>query len=140
MNAFFKASAIAVATASLASALPAAAMPAYYDSQFSAPGEQSYNHSRERYSREDWRRGYRSNYRDYDEPVYRDTRVWRGDNGRYYCRRQDGTTGLIIGGAAGALIGRGIDGGRDHTVGTVLGALGGALLGRQIDRDSQRCR
>lgn len=139
MNAFFKASALAAAVASLATAMPVSAMPAY-DSQFRAPGEQSYQHGRERYSREDWRRGYRSSYRYYDEPVYRDTRSWRGDDGRYYCRRPDGTTGLLIGGAAGALIGRGIDGGRDHTLGTVLGALGGALLGRQIDRDSSRCR
>src|SRR5690606_24133801 len=54
------------------------------------------------------RRGYRNDYRyrDYrgnrgyrDEPVYANTRVWRGRDGRYYCRKRDGTTGLIIGGA-----------------------------------------
>jgi hypothetical protein len=27
-------------------------------------------------------------------------RVWRGNDGRYYCKRDNGTTGLIIGGAA----------------------------------------
>ena len=32
--------------------------------------------------------------------------TWRGRDGRYRCRRPDGTTGLIVGGAAGALIGR----------------------------------
>ncbi len=32
--------------------------------------------------------------------------TWRGRDGRYRCRRPNGTTGLIIGGAAGALIGR----------------------------------
>ena len=33
-------------------------------------------------------------------------RTWRGRDGRYYCRRSNGTTGLLVGGAAGALIGR----------------------------------
>jgi len=36
-------------------------------------------------------------------------RYWRGEDGRYYCKRGNGTTGLLIGGAAGALIGREID-------------------------------
>ncbi len=70
----------------------------------------------------------------------RGDRYWRGRDGRYYCKRKDGTTGLIIGGAVGALLGREIDGGRDRTVGTVLGAAGGALLGREIDRGKLRCR
>jgi uncharacterized protein YcfJ len=70
----------------------------------------------------------------------RGDRVWRGDDGRYYCRRDNGTTGLIIGGAAGALLGRHLDGGRDRTLGTIIGAAGGALLGREIDRGGLRCR
>ncbi|SFF75017.1 Glycine zipper 2TM domain-containing protein [Novosphingobium sp. CF614] len=149
MNAFLKITALAAATASLAAAIPASAATSY-DAQFSAPGEQSYNHGRERYSREDWRRGYRysyddgrdyrGSYRGYDRPVYRDSRAWRGDDGRYYCRKDNGTTGLIVGGAAGALLGREIDGGRDRTLGTVLGAVGGALLGREVDRGDSRCR
>lgn len=67
-------------------------------------------------------------------------RVWRGNDGRYYCKRKNGTTGLIIGAAAGALLGRELDGGRSRTVGTILGGAGGALLGREIDRGSVRCR
>ena len=67
-------------------------------------------------------------------------RVWRGDDGRYYCRRDNGTTGLIIGGAAGALLGRELDGGRSRTLGTILGGAAGALLGREIDRGGLRCR
>jgi uncharacterized protein YcfJ len=67
------------------------------------------------------------------EPIYRDTRVWRGDDDRYYCRRSDGTTGLIIGAAGGALIGRAIDTRGDRALGTILGAAGGAILGREID-------
>lgn len=78
----------------------------------------------------------------YIEPrrVNRGDQVWRGRDGRYYCQRDNGTTGLIIGAAGGALLGREIDGGRDRTLGTVLGAAAGALLGREIDRGGARCR
>jgi hypothetical protein len=78
----------------------------------------------------------------YVEPVVLSRRdhVWRGDDGRYYCRRSNGTTGLVVGAALGALVGSKIDGGRDRTLGAVLGATGGALLGREIDRGSLRCR
>jgi hypothetical protein len=67
-------------------------------------------------------------------------RVWRGDDGRYYCKRDNGTTGLIIGGAAGALLGRELDGGRSRTLGTILGGAAGALLGREIDSGGLKCR
>ncbi|HKT85146.1 MAG TPA: glycine zipper 2TM domain-containing protein [Novosphingobium sp.] len=140
MNAFLKATALAAATASLATAMPAAAAPGYGYGDFRAPGEQTYEHSRDRY----WdRRGYRDNYRGYrgyGEPVYRDSRAWRGQDGRYYCRKKNGTTGLLIGGAAGALLGREIDGGYDRTAGTVIGGVVGALLGREVDRGGSRCR
>ena len=78
----------------------------------------------------------------YVEPVVitRETRVWQGNDGRYYCRRANGTTGLVIGAAAGALLGRELDGGRDRTAGTILGAAAGGLLGREIDRGGARCR
>lgn len=69
-----------------------------------------------------------------------DDRIWRSRDGQYHCRRDNGTTGLIIGGAVGALVGRELDGGRDRTVGTIAGAAGGALLGRAIDRGELRCR
>ncbi len=102
--------------------------------------------------RGDYRDGYRDRYRGdyrqrgyYGEPVYANTRTWRSDDGRQYCRRSDGTTGLIVGGVAGALIGREVAGRRgDRTLGAILGAAGGALLGRAIDRsssnDGYRCR
>lgn len=36
-------------------------------------------------------------------------RYWRGNDGRYRCKKSNGTTGLLIGGVAGALVGRSID-------------------------------
>jgi len=68
-------------------------------------------------------------------------RVYRGRDGRTYCRRSDGTTGLIVGGVSGALVGRSLDGG--GLLGTALGAAGGALAGRAVDRGltaRERCR
>ncbi len=63
---------------------------------------------------------------------------WRGKDGRLYCRRTDGTTGLIVGGIGGALIGRTIDTRGDRTLGTLGGAAAGALLGREIDREGSK--
>lgn len=85
-----------------------------------------------------YNRGYREGRR--DERVSRNTRVWRGEDGRAYCRKKDGTTGLLIGGAVGVLAGNEIAGRGDKTLGTILGAAGGALLGREIDRGGSRCR
>ena len=69
-------------------------------------------------------------------------RYWQGEDGRYYCKRSNGTTGLLIGGAAGALVGRAIDTHGSRTTGTILGAAAGALLGREVDRNrsTSRCR
>ena len=78
----------------------------------------------------------------YVEPrrLGRDDRVWRGEDGQYHCRRDTGTTGLIIGAAAGALLGRELAGSGDRTVGMLLGGAGGALIGQAIDRGELRCR
>jgi outer membrane lipoprotein SlyB len=69
-------------------------------------------------------------------------RYWRGNDGRYRCKKNNGTTGLLVGGVAGALAGRAVDTRGDRTVGTLLGAAGGAVLGREIDRggSKSRCR
>jgi hypothetical protein len=81
-------------------------------------------------------------YGRYYEPrrLTRADRVWRGNDGRYYCRRDNGTTGLIVGAAGGALLGRAIDTNGDRATGTIVGAAAGALLGREIDRGEVRCR
>ena len=65
--------------------------------------------------------------------------VWRGRDGRYYCRRENGTTGLVIGAAGGALLGRAIDSRGERTTGTILGAAAGALLGREVEKE-MKCK
>ena len=70
----------------------------------------------------------------------RNDRIYRGRNGQYYCRRPDGTTGLIIGGAVGALLGNALDNGRSSLLGTLIGGGAGALLGREVERGRVRCR
>jgi len=85
---------------------------------------------------------YRSGPR-YQERVLRaDERVYRGRDGQYYCKRSDGTTGLIVGAVAGGVLGNAIDGGHSRTAGTLLGALVGGIVGQQVDQNSQqvRCR
>lgn len=67
-------------------------------------------------------------------------RYWRGDDGRYYCKHKDGTTGLLVGAALGALLGRGVDTRGDRAPGTIIGAAAGALVGREIERGRTRCR
>ncbi|MFD1786715.1 glycine zipper 2TM domain-containing protein [Sphingomonas floccifaciens] len=88
--------------------------------------------------RQDWdaSRSYREGrYR--ERRLTRNDRIYRGRDGRAYCRRGDGTTGLVIGGVGGAVLGNLIGGG---LLGTLVGGGGGALLGREIDRGKVRCR
>ena len=67
-------------------------------------------------------------------------KVWRDSQGRLRCHRSNGTTGLIVGAAGGALVGRAIDTHGERATGTILGAVGGALVGRAIDRRRVICR
>jgi hypothetical protein len=85
------------------------------------------------------RRGYGYGYGSYG-------RGYGYGYGRRYYRGRcgDGTTGAIVGGAAGALVGREVArdgrryrryrGGGDGTVGAIIGGAIGALVGREIDR------
>jgi outer membrane lipoprotein SlyB len=81
--------------------------------------------------------GYRHSH-NYENGV----NYWQGDDGRYYCKRSNGTVGLLVGGAAGALVGRAIDTQGSRATGTILGAAAGALIGREIQksRAKARCR
>jgi uncharacterized protein YcfJ len=89
-----------------------------------------------RYYRPD--RYYRSGYAPIR--VDRRTRIYRGYDDRYYCRRSDGTTGLIVGAALGGLLGSQIDRGQSNVAGILIGGGAGALLGQEIDRGSLNCR
>jgi uncharacterized protein YcfJ len=53
----------------------------------------------------------------------------------YRCTHRGGTTGALIGGGAGALVGHAVAGG---LAAPVIGGVGGALLGRHIERHSAR--
>ncbi len=81
---------------------------------------------------------YRDSPRYQERVLAADERVYRGRDGRYYCKRNDGTTGLIVGGIAGATLGNVIDGGHSRAAGTILGAIIGATAGSAIDRSNSR--
>ncbi len=87
-------------------------------------------------------RYYRDDPRYPEGALTANDRVYRGSDGRYYCERNDGTTGLVVGAGAGALLGRAIDGGRNRAGGTIVGGVLGALLGRTVEQQSSqvRCR
>jgi hypothetical protein len=105
-----------------------------------------------REAREEWRerqreaywdaaRSYRQDDRRYGtRRMSRYDRIYRGSDNRYYCDRDDGTTGLIIGGVAGAVLGNIITPGESKVLGTIIGGGAGALIGRAIDDGDIVCR
>jgi hypothetical protein len=90
------------------------------------------------------RDGY-SNYGRYEQ-TYRGDRYYGRSQAYYgnrnYNRRCKGTTGTIVGGVAGALLGREVTRnryrGRSGTTGAILGGAVGALAGRAIQKSSCR--
>ena len=142
----------AMAAALLLPALPAAAQYRDGDRGGDYRGDRGGNGRGDRgdYRNYDYNRpprgGYYADQYYRDGPQYRERalgrndRIYRGRNGRYYCRRNDGSTGLIVGGLAGGLLGNTIAGGGSRLLGTVIGGAGGALLGQSIDRGQVRCR
>jgi hypothetical protein len=109
-------------------------------------GEVSYRDNRDNLDRFSTSYDAQRYYR--DGPQYRERtlgpsdEVYRGSDGRYYCKRNDGTTGLIVGGVGGALLGNAIDGGHNRAAGTLIGGALGAILGKSVDQNSSdvRCR
>lgn len=100
-----------------------------YDYNRFEPGQRGYY--ADRYYRE-------GNYR--QVRLNRNARLYRGSDNRYYCRRSDGTTGLIVGAIGGGVLGNLIAPGRSALIGTLIGGGAGALLGREIDRGNVSCR
>jgi hypothetical protein len=98
---------------------------------------------REPYSTDyDAYRYYRDDSRYQERRLAADEEIYRGSDGRYYCKRNDGTTGLVIGAVGGAVVGNVIDGGRNRVAGTLIGGALGALVGKSIDQNNSdvRCR
>jgi len=141
---------IRTATSALLLASFVGLQPALVDAQGRGRGHDKDRRGRyeDRWDRRDDRRyqqGYREGYWDAaryyrrDDRRYRPRRlgrndnIYRGSDNRYYCRRDDGTTGLIIGGIGGGVLGHVIAPGGAKTLGTIIGAGAGALLGRAID-------
>jgi len=97
--------------------------------------------------RYDARRGW-DPVRDYRYDPYRypprrmgrNDQIYRGSDNRYYCRRDDGTSGLIVGGITGGVLGSIIAPGGSKTIGAIIGAGAGALIGRTVDRGDIVCR
>ena len=116
--------AVALAVSLSCASLPAAAQPDYR--WHGGPDQRGWDPAR----------SY-DGHRRHERRMTRADYAYRGSDGRYYCRRSDGTTGLVVGGLAGAAIGNAIGG---DTLGTLLGAAGGAALGRSIERGQVRCR
>ncbi|MFC4593691.1 glycine zipper 2TM domain-containing protein [Sphingobium tyrosinilyticum] len=91
-------------------------------------------------------RGWHKHHRDYDgdryyrRGAYDDRRYYRDDRPRYVRRdcKTSGTTGLLVGAAAGALLGRSVDTRGDRLPGTLIGGGAGALIGKEID-SKHRC-
>jgi len=86
------------------------------------------------------RRHHTTHYSNHYYTSSNGVRYWRGRDGRYYCHRSNGTVGLLVGAAAGALVGRAIDTHGSRATGTIVGAAAGALLGRSVARSEVHCR
>ncbi len=135
--------ALLAATAATAILLTACASGGHYhdDRAYIEYRQYDYNRPDPRYGHYDAGRYYRDDRRRYKEyRMSRNDRAYRGRDGRYYCRRSDGTTGLIVGGVSGAALGAIIAPGDSKALGAIIGAAGGAAIGHEIDRGNVRCR
>lgn len=112
------------------------------DSRYASYSQYDYDHPDPRYNGYYADRYYRHDERRYQERrLAAEDRVYRGRDGRYYCRRPDGTTGLVVGAAVGGLFGNLIAPGGSKVLGTLLGAGAGAVAGNAIEKDGDvRCR
>jgi hypothetical protein len=99
-----------------------------------------YNQPDPRYGSYQAERYYRDGRYYQPQRLGENDRIYRGGNGRYYCRRSDGTTGLIIGALGGGLLGNAIAPRGSKTLGAILGGGLGAVAGQSIDRNGVTCR
>lgn len=123
-----------------------------YEDKWDRRDQRRANQKEKREARREWREERREDYWDAaryyrrDDRRYRPIRlgrhdrIYRGYDNRYYCRRDDGTTGLIVGTMVGAVLGNVIAPGGSKVLGTILGGGSGALIGRAIDDGDIVCR
>ena len=112
----------------------------YGDDRYGGYSAYDYNRPDPRYGSYDAGRYYRTDPRYQEYRLQQNDRIYRGRDGRYYCRRSDGTTGLIVGAAAGGTLGAIIAPGGSEVLGALIGGAAGALLGREVERGEVRCR
>jgi hypothetical protein len=113
----------------------------YYDQgYYHRYGAYDWNHPDPRYNAYYADRYYRHDPRYREYTLSSNDRVYRGENGQYYCRRSDGTTGAIVGGIAGGVLGNIIAPGGSKTLGTILGAGAGATVGAAATEGDVHCR
>lgn len=130
------------------------------DKNYYAKQKQYSQNYRAPYQQQAWQNYYRYDYRNpapgqtryYANQYYRSgnyyqarrlgaaDRIYRGQDNRYYCRRSDGTTGLIVGGLAGGTLGSVIAPGGSQTLGALFGGALGAILGNSIGGSNVTCR
>jgi Glycine zipper 2TM domain len=119
-----------------------------WDQRNNAPRDWRNDRWNRRDARNEGRQAYWDPARSYQRADYRNRpramgwndQVYRGSDNRYYCKRDDGTTGLIVGGMAGGVLGHVLAPGGSKTLGTIIGAGAGALIGRAIDDGDMVCR
>ena len=134
----------AALAASAVTAFPSAASAQRYGYDDRAGYERRYDSRDQRRYERRYDQRYDRRYANRYDPRY-DSRGYDEDDYDDNHRSCSGTTGTILGAAAGALLGREIDRGSGDryghrgsgTTGLILGAAAGALAGRAIDRS--RC-
>jgi outer membrane lipoprotein SlyB len=91
------------------------------------------------YADRDYAREYREgNYEPY--ALGPDDMVYRGSDGRYYCRRHDGSVGLIVGAGVGAVLGDVIAPRGSKLLGAILGGAAGGAVGASVDANNRDIR
>lgn len=130
----------ALSGAALAGAAAMTAGCTTFDDDYGRYGAYDYNRPDPRYGGYYADRYYRTGDRYNPYVLRQNDRIYRGQDGRYYCRRSDGTTGLVVGAGVGGTLGAIIAPGGSEILGAMIGGAAGAAIGREVERGELRCR